>query len=60
MHTQIFEAVTSQFSELSTDEMMDTQGGESAWYWIAYGIGSWYNAVSNTTVEYAASPAAGW
>lgn len=27
-------------SELSQCEMENTQGGESAWYWVAYGVSS--------------------
>jgi hypothetical protein len=26
--------------ELSSDEASSINGGESAWYWVAYGIGS--------------------
>lgn len=40
MQNKTFEIEATQLVELSQDELMQAQGGESAWYWVAYGIGS--------------------
>ena len=33
-------------NELTTEETSLINGGESLWYWIAYGIGSFGNAMT--------------
>ena len=30
----------TEFIELTPEEILETNGGESAWYWLSYGIGS--------------------
>ena len=38
--------------ELSADETLMTDGGESLWYWIAYGIGSIGRSYTNAMEAY--------
>ncbi len=36
-----------EMQELSLEELRNTRGGESAWYWVAYSLGSAVKAVSD-------------
>jgi hypothetical protein len=32
--------ISSEISELSFEEAISINGGESLWYWVAYGVGA--------------------
>lgn len=54
----ITEPNAHQLVALSKEEMIATQGGESAWYWVAYGVanvihGAW--ELAKEAGEYQAS-----
>jgi hypothetical protein len=35
-----------QLEQLTSDELLITDGGESAWYWVAYYVGSFHRSAS--------------
>jgi hypothetical protein len=39
--------IFNEFEALNQAELENTFGGESAWYWIAYGVGAAYTYISN-------------
>jgi hypothetical protein len=37
--------------ELSFQDSLEIRGGESVWYWIAYGVGSIIRSSTNNTIS---------
>ena len=38
---------SNELQELTSEQACEINGGESLWYWIAYGVGATAHAVSN-------------
>ena len=43
--------ISSEIQELSFEEALTINGGESLWYWIAYGVGATANFIYQAAIS---------